>query len=205
LPFLILINSANKNKFFYDTTGTLNKAKDYIDFYSDILHELGHAHCQFYVSQSNDLMYWLEKPDSLASIDRNIKFNIDNRNGGDWVVAHSVDLTPYAYFNSCSYNIPMAKQATSCRTIANSLLGRNAISNKVTAYPNPTQGNVTLDFTTQDYWAVQLYNQQGVLVKELRNEHFKSVELNTEDFAKGVYIIIATNGIETINTKIICE
>jgi Secretion system C-terminal sorting domain len=99
----------------------------------------------------------------------------------------------------------MAMQDTSCRTIANTLRKINKTNNKLTAYPNPTLGNTTLDFITEDYWTIQVYNMQGYLVKELRNELLKSVELNTTNFAKGVYVIRATNGIETINTKIICE
>jgi hypothetical protein len=193
--------------FFYDTTGTQPVPANKYDFYYIMLHELGHAHGLKHVSNLNDLMYFQHPPVVLATAasKRKINFILDNRSAGDWVMQHSTNLSPYAYATSCIYVVPMAMQDTSCRSIANGLTTPKETSTSCIAYPNPTTGVITLSFSNEDNWNIAIYNLQGTLVSEVRNERLKTLDLNTGEWAKGVYLIQASNGITTINKKIICE
>jgi hypothetical protein len=184
------INLNFSQKFFYDTTGNYDKPAGMVDFYSYILHELGHAHCLSHVVDEKDLMhYGQEYAPLINKFDRKIKFNINNRNGGDWIIKHSVDLSSYSYSSSCTYTIPMVMQDTSCRKIANALNNKQTIDNTIIISPNPTYNIVTIKFDTEDYWSIRVYNLQGELVNELINERLHSVELNTTEWTKGVYFI----------------
>jgi hypothetical protein len=93
-----------------------------------------------------------------------------------------------------------------CGTITTNIVDKQARSNKVKIYPNPTTGNVNVSldkmYIGDNLWVVDI---QG---KVLYNAPITSINtlLNLSDFTKGIYVFkIQHNGEQVIVKKIVLE
>lgn len=80
------------------------------------------------------------------------------------------------------------------------------VKTKITLYPNPTKYNTTLrfEFTEMSNVKVYIHDALGNLVYEKKeNISQKEIEINTSDYASGVYsvLILTNNGV--INQKLV--
>ena len=92
-----------------------------------------------------------------------------------------------------------------CGTITTNIVDKQARSNKVKIYPNPTTGNVdvSLDkmYIGDNLWVVDI---QG---KVLYNAPITSINtlLNLSDFTKGIYVFKIQHNGEQVVKKIVLE
>lgn len=91
----ITISNAPNHTWFYDSTGMIDQDAGKYDFYSVILHELGHGHLLKHVNNPNDLMYW--ESDFHASMNipwqnRKTFFSNSNLDGGMEIVNQSTTI-----------------------------------------------------------------------------------------------------------------
>ena len=83
---------------------------------------------------------------------------------------------------------------TSTCEIVNAVGLNNLAATTVEVYPNPTTGQVTIEYPGQDLSSVQIYDAQGKLL--MNYPQFKSGEaIQLERFATGVYTIIIENNV----------
>ena len=73
---------------------------------------------------------------------------------------------------------------------------------KVNLFPNPAKRSVTVDLSAvkQSYDGIEILNAEGKLVYSLVISD-KTVKINTENFAKGIYMVQIKNNDRTITTK----
>jgi len=83
---------------------------------------------------------------------------------------------------------------TSNCEIVNAVGLSDVASATVGVYPNPTTGQVTIEYPGQDLTSIQIYDAQGKLL--MNYPQFKSGEaIQLERFATGVYTIIIENNV----------
>ncbi|MCX6351914.1 MAG: T9SS type A sorting domain-containing protein [Bacteroidetes bacterium] len=78
-------------------------------------------------------------------------------------------------------------------TCVSGINDENTSSDGFTIYPNPATENLTINFSNNQNSTegIQIYNAIGVLVMEV--EVAQSIQINTIDFAKGLYFICLKN------------
>jgi hypothetical protein len=77
------------------------------------------------------------------------------------------------------------------------------INNSVKTYPNPFSDNINIQFTDNDFSELSIYNTIGKLIFNENIKGLNSFNINTKDFAKGIYILQLNNESEINSYRII--
>jgi hypothetical protein len=115
--------------------------------------------------------------------------------------------------NGCGISAPRTKLIninTSCREAADEYQADNIISLDAKAFPNPTSGKVTLEYTAAETsgFSLKLYDMTGRIVfsREITaTEGLNTEELNFENLAKQIYLLRLENGNESRTIRIAVE
>lgn len=161
---------------YFDISGTPSGGQ--MDFYSVILHELGHAHNLKHAIPQSKVMYWTLEKDSIR---RN--FSAEDISGGNEILTSS-----NAALNMG--NCPAAvSSGASCLTSLHSV---PTVASNVFLYPNPTNG--TISISLENYVGgntiIALYNTLG---QQVLNKSFG--KLNAGDHVLYVESSILPKGI----------
>ncbi|MEY4937780.1 MAG: hypothetical protein RIS64_4139 [Bacteroidota bacterium] len=196
----IAINTAYLASFFYDTTG-MDVPANKMDFFTIILHELGHAHLLSHTNNETDLMYWNggSEPFVVSGIDRRT-IRYLNQKAGDVIVDKSSTST---YGLSCSRTMkPLAKLPTPCR-LTNAVHSLETLP--MTIYPNPFANEVyiTCDESLLQGLTLFIYDATGGFIKQQRIYHTTQT-IDMEALSSGVYFFkIQNDSLQTIK-KVVC-
>ena len=178
------------------------------DFYSVILHELGHAHLLRHVNTVQSIMYYLTDIGPVSASNRDVYLWIDDINGGQYVSALSaapilVASCTYPASNPIGIEIP-----SNCAGTSTHIEGYSSIS-ALTAYPNPTTSDLTISFNLEGEKDIAItgYDLLGKLViselypSQLPGTNTYTIDLN--NVAAGSYIVEINVGNERIYMRII--
>jgi hypothetical protein len=206
----IAINNyfVTNNLFTYDTTGTATINSGKTDFFSVILHELGHAHLLKHVAfATNDVMYYSQPPKPTAPSDRLIHFNTNNYNGGTYIVTNSMAQN---YGMSCAFKIPMKKFGNPCG--ATTAVDEASNSKEIlSVYPNPFKDAFEIQFTskeTQEEAQIIIYNTTGQEIIHLKNISLtvgnNTIKIDNFIYPNGLYLVLLKTKEGTFFTKEVC-
>jgi hypothetical protein len=199
----IQINQYFLNSFQYDTTGSENISPGLIDFFSVILHEIGHAHLLHHVGDQTDLMYYANSRGPISAPNRKINFTNNNLNGGDEIVTRS-SIQNYGLI--CNYNLPIIPITKNCRTTG--LFNIETKNDNIKIYPNPFEENISIQLKSakSEYVNIIIQNLLGQTFSELKvllvngeNEINLPVELKN-----GIYLINISGNNISYTAKLIC-
>ena len=135
----------------YNFDRAINPNANQIDFYSVILHELGHAHLLKHAIGNNKIMFW-----QLVGGATRRNISVDDANGGSYILDTSIILLNQAFCPD--FVVPIGDQVVNC-TVSTF----ETISNKVNVliYPNPFEKKVNIN--------IQLENQVDLIEWKLFN------------------------------------
>lgn len=205
----IRINSSLTSIFTYDTSFTQNIPSGNFDFYSVILHELGHAHLLKHVNTVQSMLYYFVNTGLIAASSRQVYLWIDDINGGQHV--SGISASPIV-ISVCTYPaaaVPIGLDSPSnCAGTSNDIEGYSNISG-LTAYPNPTSADLTISFNLESQKDISIiaYDLMGKLVisdlypSQIPGTNSYTVDLN--NVAAGSYIVEIKVGNEHIYLRIV--
>ncbi|KAB1064094.1 T9SS type A sorting domain-containing protein, partial [Salibacter halophilus] len=206
----ITLSNAPNHNWFYDSTGTQPQPAGKFDFYSVILHELGHGHLLMHVNQTDDLMYWEAKHspnNSLPWNERMTYFSLANLDGGQAIVNESQSVN-FSFCNGQNHTmVPLQKQNCSVALYTDKL--KEPRETDLTAYPNPFERFAKLEFELerQANVGLKLYSLDGRLVRSKPGQQYSSgkhrIEINGNDLHSGLYIAILAIGSNEYPVKLI--
>lgn len=188
------------NLFFIDTISTSIPTGS-LDFYSIILHELGHSHNLRHVIGSNNIMHY---GISSGQIKRDLENDYSCDEGGNWVIDYSTDTNNF--INSCGVENINANPNTPCSHL--SVENLNGKNNNTLIYPNPFTGNINIEITSlkTSTTFIQLYDLNGrqILSREYQiNQGSNTIPIETIDLSNGTYLITITMENQVSSHKII--
>ncbi|MCB0482850.1 MAG: T9SS type A sorting domain-containing protein, partial [Flavobacteriales bacterium] len=206
----IIISNRSTHPWMYDSTGQNQQNSGVYDFYSIILHELGHAHLMKHVNDPNDLM-WSESKyhptNNIPWTDRKTVFSWSNLDGG----AQIVDESENADYTFCSiHEYPMIRlHKENCSVSMYNENDKKSNSSSLLVFPNPFTNQVTIEFNSISTLTchIEIFSLNG-------QKHFKSTQnlvqdaknkflINTEFFPSGFYLGKVQLGEEQFNFKIV--
>lgn len=192
--FDIVISDAHP--FFYDATGLEDTPAGFNDYYSMILHELGHAHLLEHIIDPHDLMYWSLMPNNIevSSEDRKIDFSQSNIDAAHAIMDESVQTS----FGFCTTQDEAHESLvlSDCES-ANSLTENHfGLPHNLKIIPNPAMDKVDVHFYLKSNHNISLsiHSVQGRLM--IRSESIKGqtgdnkVSFDISDLKKGIYFIV---------------
>jgi len=124
----------------------------------------------------------------------------------DYLGASSGQLKVWAE-NSCGHGPSVAKVITvnNCR-LAN---GETSVM-QLSAYPNPTQDNITVSFSSNEseLYSIQMYDMTGRMVINESNSSSIGInkqELNLQNISNGLYNLVVSRGTVTERLRVVVE
>lgn len=189
---------------FFDTTMTQDIPTDLYDFYSTIVHELGHAHYLGHVNDLDEIIYYAEPPGfTTASSRYHLYSSPKTIDGGTYVTSSSESLNT-ANCNSVSQITPLYLNFCGDLSVPNSI---NEISS-IVVYPNPFQDEIKLKLSINNtdisYAVTDMYGKL-ITEKALENinskDHIETIELPS--LSAGIYFVTISIGNEAKTVKII--
>jgi hypothetical protein len=175
------------NLFLIDILSTSIPA-GHFDFYSIILHELGHCHNLKHVIGSNHIMHAGILPQQIR---RDLENDYSCDEGGNWMIDFSTD-TINNLINSCNVSNITANPFTPCSHLSIQVLEEQSKNIKI--YPNPFNDNITITFNDNynEEINLRMFDITGKLV--IHEKYFslnkeKSIILNTNRLMSGIFII----------------
>jgi hypothetical protein len=181
------------------------------DLYAAILHELGHAHVLNHVIGIDNIMHYQEGLTSTGA--RRIDLISDNScyNGGTWVMDFSTNPLNITATSNCANVTNITSDPNPlCAQVG---LGTTEIKSGVLkhkVYPNPflEKINIELQSLKKEQINIRIADLNGRVLLNNKSVIYKGsnlLNLNTEDLAKGFYIlnIYSNNGNTIFNAKII--
>lgn len=205
--FDIEVNSS-KN-YFYDTTGaTLPIGK--FDFYEVMLHEIGHGIGLMHVIDTTAVMYYTSIYSNTFSIPgnqrRTLQIYSSESDGGFFQLNSSI-----SNLNSQCGLVDMDPVTGNSCTITG-INEQSAIKGSVTIFPNPSNiGKITvsLHYNEKETPTISILNLLGEHIYStntfVRDQENVSVELNTEQFPKGIYLVVIRSRTINASAKMIIQ
>jgi hypothetical protein len=169
---------------FSDTIITNSVPLGYQDFYSVILHELGHAHGLNHVIDKNAVMHYAQNPSSRLI---NLENDSSCDNGGNWVADYTNDSTNI--HSSFFFERMEFDSITPC----SSILAITEISTPETIsiqlYPNPCDNiiNINSNDLNFDNLKYDIYDMSGKQVNGTKTLIGKSIDVS--NLTKGFYVL----------------
>lgn len=188
------------NLFFIDTINT-SIPVGYLDFYSIILHELGHSHNLRHVIESNNIMHYGISP---GQIKRDLEHDYSCDEGGNWVIDFSTDINNF--INNCGVENINANPTPPCSHLSVENIDVNNDFARI--YPNPFTRNINIEIKSLNTPStiIQMYDLNGrqILRKEFQlNEGLNTIPIEIGVLSSGIYLINITNGNVSSSYKII--
>ena len=88
-------------------------------------------------------------------------------------------------------------------TLSKSIHLSNSESSELSVFPNPwTNGRLSINSSFENY-SVYIYHASGIMVSQIANSNGSFVEIENENFEKGVYFIKISNGNDLISKKLV--
>lgn len=176
---------------FFDTTMLLDIPTNLYDFYSTVVHELGHAHYLGHINDQNDIMYYGEGTGFTSFSSRYHLYSSQNTIEGGTFVTSSSEALGTSNCNTISTIAPIFLNFCGDLSVPNSVLN----SNSVLVYPNPFNNEITLNFqmNTNANFSYSVTDLYGKIISEkainsLSNgNHSETIELPL--LSSGVYFI----------------
>ncbi len=189
------------NLLFIDTISTSIPA-GYLDFYSIILHELGHAHNLKHVIGSSNIMHYAISP---GQIKRNLENDLSCDEGGNWVIDFSTD-TINNPINNCGLENISAFLKTPCSHLSVENIDKN--NSNTLVYPNPFTGIINIEINSLNSSAayIQIYDLRGKLIIDKKyqiNQGLNTIPIETIRLNNGVYLMTILLGNKLTSHKII--
>jgi hypothetical protein len=174
----------------------------HLDFYSIILHELGHAHNLKHVIGINEIMHYGISPQQIR---RDLEFNYSCDEGGNWVIDFSTD-TINNLVNNCSMENINANPITPCSHLSIEEIGEKTETFKI--FPNPFTETLNISFNSllSEKIDVNLFDLTGKLIfnkKYSVNNGENSIIINTNYLLDGAYIITIHDKVNSQSFKLI--
>jgi len=168
-------------------TGAKSGNKNQLTWVSNAEKNFNHYELQYSYSGDNFV--------TLSSV---VAKGIGNQTHTYLVIDSSVNATKDTY-----YQLKMvdADGSISYSTIVFLPSENNTLENLLRIYPNPTQGNITLDILTDCNLFITLYNEIGLAV--WNGEVSSTSEIPTQSYTPGMYILKISDGNQVWNKKII--
>ena len=152
------------------------------DYYTTVLHELGHVRNLGHVGNTTDVMYA-----SIAAGEQRRNLNANNTAGGLWVQNESQTIA------ICSK--PLMTAGT-CLNLSNEDFTN--LTNETEIYPNPVLDTLYIN-TTEDNFGVRIFDINGRYIET--NLINKTIDFS--NLSKGVYFIKIKTNSGIINKKIL--
>ena len=203
----IAINGNRLNDFQYDTTFTLQIDPLKYDFYQVILHEFGHGCLLNHTNQSNAIMYPFANYGPIPVNQRKTFIDYDNIDGGIDVVLKSLSTTN---FLCTGVQTILNQTGGNCTGTSGERLITNNSFNSLNVFPNPTSDVLNISYTMLQNGnaSIQLYNSLGQTIKEVSNQQTAgtyTLNIDTKQFANGIYYIRFSDGVNTKQAKVIVQ
>jgi Secretion system C-terminal sorting domain len=175
--------------YYFGTTGNpgLN-----MDFYSVVLHELGHAHLLRHALPDTKIMY----PFLPAGTTRRTITGNDSNGGIDVLDSSAVKLSPYP---ECA--MPIQKGINCLLVSVNETLDENTIS----VFPNPTDSRIHIQISSMRDFNLVVYN---ILGQPVFSKYFDQLESNIvidlpEEISPGLYYLSLEKGSKNQSVKVL--
>lgn len=174
---------SDSSYWFYDHTGTQNKPANKLDFYSFILHELGHCLGLIHINDVNSLMYYTDPffP-PLPFYSRHINIDTNLVAGGNYILQVS---QPDSVEGCANVKLQLSNV---CNLLISNELPLNQ-QNTIVLYPNPFETflDVISESTLTSYDIVTI---EGKLIKhqDIVNREYRYT-IQFEDMPQGIYIL----------------
>lgn len=207
----ITISNASNHIWFYDSTGLVNQDAGKYDFYSVILHELGHGHLLKHVNDHNDLMFWesdFHPTQNIPWQNRKTFFSSANLDGGIEIVEQSALVN----FSNCNKNdhpmAPLEKSNCSVSMFTDRMQKKN-FNQEFNAYPNPFSEYATISFElkTDEKAEIKVYNSLGRIVHASPPTSYSAGNQNYvidgSNLPEGFYIVTVKIGHEIVPIKLL--
>jgi|GEM_PF-5125497 len=201
----ISIDSSDLSYFWYDTTDYNPVPPNKIDFFNIILHEIGHAHLLKHVNDTSDVMYYLTAlyADTLPAIYRHNHFNLNNQHAGDYIVQHSIDLSPYNFNGGCLVLDPMKIHPMDCRLEPLAINQFDHQDIEASIFPNPFSNSINIQLPNGDTkLKFQLISLEGNIIHE--EVIIKSKTIFLPKISKGIYFAKLFNNKSVLIKKMVC-
>jgi hypothetical protein len=183
--------SDNQPQFKFDTTGTKNIEIDSTDFFSSILHEIGHAIGLEHVLNNDMIMYPYAPTTAVLSNDRKIIVKNNDLACANYIINNSL-TTPTGL--TCQFNMPLNLQTTPCYW-NNSMNDLDNNLKELVVYPNPFNSSISIEYNSlnKEYSTLALFDINGKKVYDnLQIETLigkNTISLSDLDFNNGLYFI----------------
>jgi hypothetical protein len=190
---------------FMDTTLMKDLESPSHDFYSDVVHELGHCHQLTHVCEENEMMYFASLA-GFVSYDQRKKLSTSPNaiDGGIFVINKSLALT----LTNCSGTSKITPSPISC-IVSAGLKELFSGKEKLQVYPNPFGENVKISYELNENSEINIsvYDVFGKKLMSIdKGEQITglySEDLEMNNLTQGVYMLIFQINNEKRTIKII--
>lgn len=176
----------------YHYNRNTNPAPDAVDFYSVILHELGHAHLLKHALPNSKVMYPFTPPGTHRR-----SFHANDVEGGETVLdSSSVYL---GMFPTCATAIQSGGMCLAVST------KDTFEEEKISAYPNPFYDVINLEIPSLNKFSVIIYNSLGQTVfKQSYQNDLSEFQIGVnENLSPGLYYLTIKSGKKSYSLKLI--
>ncbi len=181
------ISIDSTNLWYCDTLNTNFPTTNHYDFYSVILHELGHAHGLSHIINTNRIMHFNIGKNVVR---RNLEFDASCDMGGNWMIDYTTD--PNHQISICGLSSITANPNPPCTHIGIFEESKNELD--IHAYPNPFGNEIYIrvnEIAIEDV-SLTLTDIHGrVIFKKAYSlsRNGEEMRLETGQLDAGVYII----------------
>jgi Secretion system C-terminal sorting domain len=191
--------------FWYDSTdvsstSTIPIGKE--DFYSMIIHEIGHLLNLGHVNNSKDVMYYGVYGGGNTCDKRNFILNNKNQKAGDVTMKRSAFTT---LTNNCLTNYKKINNVdTTCRLLQLAIINSNKEVNNIEIFPNPFINEINITSSNNDKFDVIIYDILGnIIFKNFNN--FTKTKIQLPNKKAGLYIIKIIQANSNFQKIVICQ
>lgn len=190
----------------YDTTGASVPA-NYLDFYGEILHELGHAHGIRHVNDPIDPMFWTPGNGSAVIPASNRRYQPTK-----WYNLVDAGIDVRAYSEAINYDCTSATHLISAIETDCSLINRIKEvfeQTGLSVYPNPTNSTTFVNITRDGLNEMQLVSISGSIIynfsysAESQEQSSDIYSIDLSSLPSGVYFLNIQFNDSIITEKII--
>jgi Secretion system C-terminal sorting domain len=176
---------------FYDTTGTKDVPAGQIDFYSTVLHELGHAVGHKHINDSKAIMYYKIPDNSIITPANqraiNLKTDTSAMTGGQRQV--NMDAFPANFSNCANSGLNMTKLPL-CEgySFLLNINNNQQLKSEIEIFPNPFKNSITIN-NKGDYSNIKsiiLYDLNGKILYS-KNNFDNNINSETLQFDENIF------------------
>lgn len=170
--------------YMFETSDTVALPAGKVDFYANVLHELGHGHCLSHVNNPGAIMYYTNFSGPTPALLRPIHLTSDNGcvMGGLSVISHSQN-TPHNCYGSINMQL---LTGVNCGTNPVEEPTKHNLSFSI--YPNPFDDILYIQAEKQQVIEdVLIFDITGRLLIKQTCVSDENIEINVSSLPKGIY------------------